>query len=171
MTGKTHAAAGALAGALAGRAAGDPLVGMALGAFSALLPDIDHPGSWAGRRLRPASVVLEAVAGHRTVAHTVWFCLGVSALLAFATAFLSTYVSALPLPLPWWPAPKVTGLYAFAGALSHLALDALTRSGVEPLAPLLPLRLRGPLETGDPIVEVPAAALFALAALRLAGVL
>jgi len=171
MTGKTHAAAGAFAGALAGKALGDPFGGMALGALAALLPDVDHPGSWAGRRLRPVSVVLEAAAGHRTVAHTVWFCLGVSALFAFAAAFLLPYASVLPFHLPWWPAPGVAGLYALVGSLSHLALDACTRSGVEPLAPLVPFRLRGPLETGDPIVEVPAAAMLALAALRLAGVL
>lgn len=169
MTGKTHAAAGAFIGALTGKALGEPLAGLAVGALAAMLPDVDHPGSWAGRRLRPVSVLLEAVAGHRTVAHTVWFCLGVSALLALLAGALGAYAPALPLPLPWWPAPGVAGLYAFAGSLSHLALDCLTKSGVEPLAPLLPFRLRGPLETGDPLTEIPSAALFALAALRVAG--
>jgi len=170
VTGKTHAAAGALAGSLVGKVVGDPVSGLAAGALAALLPDVDHPGSWAGRRLRPVSVLLEAVAGHRTVAHTVWFCLGVSALLAFLAGVLGAYASALPFPLPLWIPPRLAGLYAFAGALSHLALDALTRSGVEPLAPVLPLRVRGPLETGDPLVELPAAAMLALAALRVAGV-
>ncbi|KYH30653.1 inner membrane protein YdjM [Moorella mulderi DSM 14980] len=167
MTGKTHAAAGAFAGALAGRLIGDPLTGMAIGAVAALLPDVDHPGSYVGRRLRPVSVLLEMAAGHRTVTHTVWFCAVVGILAALVSTLARPYTAVLH--LPWWPTWPAAGLDAFLGALSHLALDALTRSGVEPLAPLLPLRLRGPLETGDPLVELPAATLFALAALRLAG--
>jgi len=175
VTGKTHAAAGALAGALAGRLAGDPTAGMVVGAIAALLPDVDHPGSWAGQRLRPVSVVLEALAGHRTVTHTVWFCLAVSVLVALAAAFVRPYMLALGLGWPpWWGA----GLYALLGSLSHLALDALTRSGVEPLAPLVPpARLawlehpRGPIATGDPLVEVPTLIVLAWAALKVAGVL
>lgn len=170
MTGKTHAAAGAFAGALAGRLAGDPLTGVAVGALAALLPDVDHPGSWAGRRLRPVSVLLELTAGHRTVTHTVWFCIAVGVLAALASVFVRPYAATLGLTFVRWPPWPAAGLYAFLGSLSHLALDACTRSGVEPLVPLLPLRLRGPLETGDPLVELPAAAMLALAALRLAGV-
>lgn len=169
MTGKTHAAAGAFAGATVGRIAGDPLVGAAAAALAALLPDVDHPGSYAGRRLRPVSVLLEMTTGHRTVTHTVWFCVAAGILAALASVFVRPYTSALGLASVRWPPWPAAGLYAFLGSLSHLALDALTRSGVEPLAPVLPIRVRGPLETGDPLVELPAAALFALAALRLVG--
>ncbi|WP_051275717.1 metal-dependent hydrolase [Desulfovirgula thermocuniculi] len=162
MTGKTHAAAGAFVGAALGHLAGEPYLGMALGALGGLLPDVDHPGSWAGRRLRPVAVLLENLAGHRTVTHTLWFALflgGLGALLAACLrglAALSVWFAALAL---------------FVGALSHLALDALTRSGIEPLAPVKSWHVRGPLVTGDPFVEWPAAALFALGALRLAGLI
>lgn len=176
MTGKTHAAAGAFLGALAGKALGCPLAGAAAGALAALLPDVDHPGSAVGRRLRPLSLALEAAAGHRTVTHTVWFCLaaalGLGLLSALAGGCLPPALS-LPLPTPW-----EMGVCALLGGLSHLALDACTRSGVEPFAPLvLPGRLArlnriaGPLATGDPFTEWPAAVLLGVGAAKLTGLI
>lgn len=169
MTGATHLVAGALAGALAGRFVGSPAAGMAVGAVSALLPDVDHPGSWAGRWLRPLAVALEMAAGHRTVTHTVWFCAAVAALAGLAAAALGPYAAALGLARAW-PSLRAA-VYAALGSLSHLALDACTRSGVEPFAPLrLPPWLwwlehpRGPVTTGG-LGEV-----FVLIALGLATV-
>ncbi|MGB9866539.1 MAG: metal-dependent hydrolase [Bacillota bacterium] len=168
MTGRTHAAAGALVGALAGRLAGEPVAGMVVGALAALLPDVDHPGSLVGRRVRPVSALLETLAGHRTITHTVWFCLAGSVLAALGAAF-----ARLARPL-WW----TVGACALLGLLSHLFLDALTRTGVEPFVPLKALppwldRLRhprGPVVTGDPVVEVPVFIALTWAALRVAGV-
>lgn len=175
MMGYTHAAAGAFAGALAGKLTGDPVAGMAVGAVAALLPDIDHPGSIAGRRLRPVAVLLEFFAGHRTVTHTVWFCAGAALLVAVTAGILGACVRPYA---PWWPAPWEAGACALLGGLSHLVLDACTGGGVRPLDPLpVPGRLawlehvRGPLVTGDPLVELPATVLFALGAARLAGIL
>lgn len=136
MTGCTHAAAGALAGALASHILGHPVFGAAIGSLAAVLPDIDHPGSILGRQLRGISVLLEALVGHRTICHTVWFALLVAACFAAAGSWLSWL---LPRAGLWW------GLPALAGALSHLILDATTRTGLKPFEPLpVPGRLAHP---------------------------
>ncbi|MEW5763229.1 MAG: metal-dependent hydrolase [Bacillota bacterium] len=183
MTGYTHAAAGAFAGALAGKLTGDPIAGLAVGAVAALLPDIDHPGSLAGRRLRPLAVLLELFAGHRTVTHTFWFCLLTGLIFGLLSSFLAPAIPSaaalLHLKIPLIvPSPWEAGLFALLGGLSHLALDACTRSGVSPFAPLsLPGKLarlehiKGPLKTGDPLTEWPACLLFAAAAFKATGVL
>ncbi|NPV72300.1 MAG: metal-dependent hydrolase [Pelotomaculum sp.] len=142
MTGRTHAAAGAAAGALAGAAFGSAEAGFLAGLIAALLPDIDTPGSTIGRRVPIIPNIISMTAGHRTITHTVYFCL----LAALGFGFLGSWLVAK------------TGLAAFlgfklalpalAGALSHLALDACTRSGVEPLPPL-GFRVSGPLATGS----------------------
>lgn len=162
VMGCTHAAAGAFAGALVGKFTGAPVAGPAIGALAALLPDVDHPGSWAGCRLRPLAVLLEKSAGHRGLTHTVWFSLLVAVLATVLASLLGAYAPVLP--------PAAAGFAALLGALSHLALDACTRSGVRPLEPLNDYHVSGPLTTGDPLTEWPACLLFAAAALRLAGV-
>lgn len=170
MTGRTHFACGALAGALAGRLTGCPVAGAAIGAVSALLPDIDHPGSEVGRYMRPIAVILEAVAGHRTVTHTVWFCLFVGFIFWLLSLFLAPFIpavvttlhSSIALPPPW-----EIGVLALLGSLSHLVLDACTRSGVRPLEPANSYHISGPLTTGDPLTEWPACLLFTAAALKL----
>lgn len=162
--GRTHAAAGAFAGALIGHAAGQPLAGAAIGALAGLLPDCDHPGSTAGRWLRPLAVILEAVFGHRTVTHTVWF--------AAAVAVGLTVLAGL-VPGPWPPA-WLTFLAGLFGGLSHLALDAVTRSGIKPFAPLEPKKLprwlrepRWELESSDSLVNWAATLLLLLGTLKL----
>lgn len=157
MTGKTHAAAGAFVGAALGHLAGEPYLGMALGALGGLLPDVDHPGSWAGRRLRPAAVALEALLGHRSITHTAWFAL----VLGVAGLFLGTALGAF-LHAPVW----FFALALFLGATSHLALDACTKSGVEPLAPIHPWHPRGPVATGS-LPDYLLAAVLVLLTLRL----
>lgn len=165
MTGYTHLAGGALAGAAAGALAGEPLTGMLAGALAGVLPDIDHPGSLIGRWVPVLPWFLAALAGHRTITHTVWFCLAAAALAGAPAAYLAGKAWA------WLAAP------AFLGALSHLALDACTRSGVHPFAPLV-LRgrlarlnhIRGPLVTGTLLVEGPLALLLLALALKIAGV-
>lgn len=142
MTGRTHAAAGAFLGALTGAALGSPETGLIAGVLAALLPDLDHPGSAVGRRVPVIPALLEAVADHRTVTHTVWFCLAVAAGFGFSGNWLAGFgipgVKSFLLAVP-----------ALTGSLSHLALDACTRSGVEPLAPLSPWHPRGPVVTGS----------------------
>lgn len=115
---------------------GCPVAGAAVGAAAALVPDVDHPGSTVGRRLRPVAVVLEELWGHRSLTHTVWFALPAGLLLGALAARLGL--------------PRACAAAGTAGALSHLALDALTRSGVEPLAPW-GSRLRGPVASGGAV--------------------
>lgn len=171
MTGRAHIAAGAFAGALAGKLTGNPAAGMAVGALAGLLPDIDHPGSLLGRKVRPLAVLFENLAGHRSVTHTVWFSLLVGTVFVFAAAVFSAVLSA-SVPL------AVFGLAGVFGSLSHIVLDGCTKSGVRPFEPLSLggsfshfEHLNGPLVTGDPFVEWPACVMFAAAALKLAGLL
>ena len=98
-------------------AAAPSCLGLAL--LGSLLPDIDHPKSWLGRRVRPVSSGIAAVLGHRGVTH--------SAIAALACAW------GLHGGAPKWIAAPLT-----VGYLSHLAADLLTPRG---------LRLAWPLRT------------------------
>ncbi|MDT0331837.1 metal-dependent hydrolase [Nocardiopsis sp. DSM 44743] len=136
MMGTSHAATGLLTGVMAGLVFGshewDVLVCAAVGAGAALLPDLDEPGSTAGRSLGPVtegvSRLLRAVSqrvyratgtpgelaagrdgGHRHLTHTL------PAVLVFG--LLAWGVSA--------SAPFGTGLVVFA--LSALGLGTLIR--------------------------------------------
>lgn len=124
MMGYTHLAGGAYCGALAGSLTGDAVVGMTVGAIAGLLPDIDHPGSILGRRVQPVSVAIAIGAGHRGLTHTVWFCMAAAVAAMAGVSMLGEVGIGVD---------KV-GLFVLAGALSHLALDALTASGVRPFA-------------------------------------
>jgi inner membrane protein len=148
------------------------VAGAVVGALAGLLPDCDHPGSTAGRWLRPVAVVLEAVFGHRTVTHTVWFVGAVAVGLTLLAGALKGLLAGY-LPRAWPPA-----WLAFAagllGGLSHLALDAVTRSGIKPFAPLEPRRLPAwlthlhwELESSDPLVNWAATGVLLLGVLRL----
>ena len=170
--GWTHAVAGAFVGALIGHAAGQPLAGAAIGGLAGLLPDVDHPGSTAGRWFRPVAVVLEGVFGHRTVTHTVWFVAAVAVGLTLLAGALKGLLAGY-LPRAWPPA-----WLAFAagllGGLSHLALDAVTRSGIKPFAPLKPRSFprwvtepRWELESSDPVVNWAATLLLLAGTLKL----
>ncbi|GGC35860.1 hypothetical protein GCM10011504_12760 [Siccirubricoccus deserti] len=95
----------------------DP-VGLALAVLGGLLPDIDHPKSWVGRRLRPVSTIIAAVFGHRGVTHSLLALVGCGMLVQHA---------ALPQHLT---APLMVGY------LSHLAADLLTPGGLRLAWPL-----------------------------------
>ncbi|HLO77719.1 MAG TPA: metal-dependent hydrolase [Magnetospirillum sp.] len=127
------AALWAVSAKLAGGHPADPQA-LAAAALGSLLPDIDHPQSWAGRKLRPISVPLSMLVGHRGVTHS-------------AIAVLGGLAALLLMGMGWMAAPLVIGY------LSHLVADGLTPSGV----PLLwPSRRRFTLnlcETGS-LVEI-----------------
>jgi inner membrane protein len=89
----------------------DPvLLGLAVG--GSLLPDVDHPASWVGRRSRPVSTLVAGLFGHRGVTHSLLAVAGCAAVLRWA---------AVP---HWAAAPLVVGY------LSHLAADLLTPGGL-----------------------------------------
>ncbi len=114
----SHIVIGATAWAVTAKVSGmtssPAMIGMA--ALGALLPDIDHPGSWAGRRFRAVSVPLAALVGHRGVTHS----LIATFLLAVGLYFYGTGAIIAPL---------------LVGYASHLAADSLTPSGVPWLWP------------------------------------
>lgn len=148
MMGYTHAAAGAAAGAAVGQMVGSPGLGAVVGALAALLPDIDHPGSVIGSRVRPVSVLLEFFSGHRTITHTIWFCLAVGLLAGFIGRMVAVTFTGLNFdPLP-------VAVVAVLGSMTHLVLDALTLSGVKPFVPLCDVTIHGHVRTGNFIAEV-----------------
>jgi len=85
---------------------------IALATAGALLPDIDHPGSWVGRRLRWISRPLAATIGHRGVTHSLF---AVLACLVF---------------LRWQGWSRAAIDPVVVGYLSHLAADLLTTRGL-----------------------------------------
>jgi inner membrane protein len=95
----------------------DPLC-LALAAGGSLLPDVDHPKSWVGRRTRPISTAIAATLGHRGVTHSAVAVLGLSLFLLHA-GYHRSGVSAVAV-----------------GYLSHLAADMLTPRGLRLAWPL-----------------------------------
>ena len=92
-------------------------IGVAAAALGSLLPDIDHPKSAVGSVLKPISVPLAMLLGHRGLTHSMLAVLGATLLLSH----LGVNSVAAPLVL---------------GYLSHLAADVLTPAGVPLLWPL-----------------------------------
>lgn len=95
----------------------DPVY-LGLAVFGALLPDIDHPNSWVGRRSRPLSTAIAALLGHRGLTHSAIAVVGLVALLAHVGTRRGT-IWALVI-----------------GYLSHLAADMLTPQGLRLAWPL-----------------------------------
>jgi inner membrane protein len=158
----SHLVVGAAAWAVAARLGGGSaaeLPGLVAAMAGALLPDLDHPSSWVGRRLRPLSVPLSMLLGHRGLSHSLIAV--VAGLWALNTWGIGGDDgggwTGLPAPLA-------------VGYLSHLAADGLTPAGVPLLWPIkrrfcLPL-----CRTGSPI-EIAVVAMIVAAGLWAAGLL
>ncbi|HSV28266.1 MAG TPA: metal-dependent hydrolase [Candidatus Omnitrophota bacterium] len=119
MMAGSHVVMGAALWAVSAKLAGAPPAepqALAAAAFGALLPDIDHPQSWAGRKMRVVSVPLALVVGHRGITHSALAVAGCLAVLVV-------------MGMGWVAAPVVLGY------LSHLLADGLTPSGVPLLWP------------------------------------
>jgi inner membrane protein len=91
-------------------------LGLALA--GSLLPDIDHPRSWVGRRTRPISTAIAATLGHRGITHSAIAIVGLAWLLSHA-GYRWAGIAALSV-----------------GWLSHLAADMLTPQGLRLLWPM-----------------------------------
>ncbi len=121
MMAGSHVIAGAAAWLWAAPHLGLPALdpaALALASGGALLPDIDHPQSWVGRRVRLVSRPAAAMLGHRGVTHS---------LLA---------VAACGLLLRWDGVAHAVAAPLLVGYLSHLAADLLTSSGLRLTWPL-----------------------------------
>lgn len=129
------------------------------GLIGSLLPDIDHPKSWLGRRIPFISVPLSAIVGHRGVTHSM-------------IALIVVQAAALVSAINWqstsggWLAPFMTGLGV--GYASHLLADWLTNSGIPLLWPN-PKRFAAPvtIQTGSPVEYLVALGLYALVGLHI----
>lgn len=125
MVGKTHIAAG-LAASVGiciakniGLAPG--VLFIAEAGLGALLPDIDQRNSTINKATKPVGIVVNAVAGHRTIFHdpTLYMALGVAAWLLASPQYMGYVVPLL------------------VGIATHLFLDALNPPGI----PVLGFRL------------------------------
>ena len=120
------------------------LGGTALAVFGALLPDIDHPQSWVGRRTRPVSTALAASLGHRGVTHSA-LAVVLLVMLLLHGGLRHASVAALAV-----------------GYLSHLAADMLTPRGLRLAWPLRPVWGIPLCRTGSPMEALIVAALAGL---------
>src|ERR1700734_2043090 len=57
---------------------------LGLAVAGSLLPDIDHPKSWVGRRTRPVSTAIASTFSHRGITHSAIAVIGLTALLLHA---------------------------------------------------------------------------------------
>lgn len=98
---------------------------LAGGIIGSHLPDIDHPNSAFGSRVKPLSVPISALFGHRGITHSLLAVIGMSFLIWWALNYLHWQQG--------FTVPLVVGIAA--GYLSHLAGDYFTNSGVPLLWP------------------------------------
>ncbi len=150
MMAGSHVAVGLVAWAWIGPrlGLGHTAPGLMLAAAGSLLPDIDHPQSWVGRRARTVSRALASVVSHRGVTHSL-----------VAVVLCGVLVRA----------DRTWGTPLAAGYLSHLAADLLTPGG---LRLLWPLRRRWALplcRTGSPVEPLLVGALVLWTGWRLLG--
>ena len=128
---KTHIAGGLLAGAIVIKL--NPTIDvysiqtmgvLSLTSLGSVLPDIDHTGSFIGRKFKILSTIVSNVASHRGITHTPAF----GALFSFALFKLANIIG--------FNIPSIYFIALFTGIMSHIILDALTVGGVPLLAPL-----------------------------------
>ena len=112
------------------------VVYLGLAVAGSLLPDIDHPKSWVGRRTRPVSTALALILGHRGVTHSAIAVVALAALLLQA-GYRWGGVSAL-----------------IVGYLSHLAADMLTPQGLRLAWPLRGTWALPICRTGSPMESI-----------------
>jgi inner membrane protein len=107
-----------------------------------LIPDIDHRGSYFGRRAKLLSVPMHLLAGHRGITHTPLLLMLIMSLLWFISkTFLSGIKSTLFMYM---------SLGIGVGMASHIFLDSLTKGGVPLLYPFSSKKISLlPLKTGS----------------------
>jgi len=127
MRWKTHLAFGFLSGlfALNHLRIGNKLLFFIFVLFGSLLPDVDHPESKLGRKVKIIGLIFR----HRGIFHSIW-----------AGAFLSAVL--------WFFVNKSCAIGLFIGYFSHLLIDGFTIQGINFLHPIGNLHLKGFIETG-----------------------
>lgn len=120
MLARTHVIFGMAflaAGGMAGGLTVTPAA-VAVAALGSLLPDVDHPHSVFGRRVRPLSDLIALIFGHRGITHSLLAAMALVGGMAYFRLDQNDLLVALAL-----------------GYLSHLFGDWLTPSGVPLLWP------------------------------------
>lgn len=95
--------------------------------LGSLFPDIDHPISTAGKKLKTTSKTIHALYGHRGITHF-------PAFLAWASFMMYIFYLVLtPSVAIWW----MYFCYGFIGGwISHIFLDCFNTDGIRLLAPI-----------------------------------
>ena len=107
----------------------NPILFFLLICFASLLPDIDFPKSWIGRRTKPISWIIRLLFGHRKFIHTIY--------VPFILFFLLSAVG-----------QKEIGMAIFIGYLVHLFADGLSSEGIKPFYPFSRMRFKGIVRVG-----------------------
>lgn len=95
--------------------------------IGSLIPDIDHPNSFLGKKVKIISVVINKIFGHRGITHTPLICFLFGALLLL----LGSYFNGLSQIIY-----SQFAIGIIVGYLSHLIMDGFTISGIPLLYPL-----------------------------------
>lgn len=130
---ETHVAGGLMCGALLTQVITSkvgatpqilPVIIIGSSALGSLFPDIDHRGSYIGRRAKITSAIISDLFGHRGITHSPL------AMLVFTTVLylVSSFFTSSSLVLMGF-----IGFYV--GIFSHILLDSLTKGGVPLLYP------------------------------------
>lgn len=98
--------------------------------FACLLPDIDHPQSWLGRKIKFISVPISRFFGHRSITHS------------FVAIFLYIHLINNNFLLKIFPYDIMEAF--IISYIGHIIADCLTPSGVPLLWPFF-FRLRIPI--------------------------
>ena len=131
MRGKTHLLFAILLGIFyldSFRFSGNKLIFFVAIGLAGLIPDIDHPNSILGRKLKPISIIIHILFGHRKLFHSIFFIIGVS-LLAY-------------LFVPFYLIPILIGL------VSHIILDMISKEGIILFYPFNILNIKGLFKVG-----------------------
>ncbi len=132
----THIVSGWCLGFTIGGMFGDPFTGGFIGAFGSLWPDIDHPGSFIGRRFEITSAIVSRHTRHRGIMHSLLLCL--------ISSFLIGGLLGYSLHKFWMSIAAF-----FGGTFVHLLTDSCTVSGIAWFAPFSQKRLQGIIKTNS----------------------
>lgn len=128
MMGRTHMLFGFLVGlfAIGILHPSNQILFIFLVVLGALLPDIDHPESKVGSKVKIVGKMFE----HRGFFHSLF------AVVLFVVPF-------------WYFTSRIYAYAILIGVVSHLAADVISHMGIMPFAPLSKLKLRGFIKTNS----------------------
>lgn len=150
MRGKAHLISGVVTGIVTAigtnsftEGIGKSAIIVTASAIGSLLPDVDLPTSTIGKKLKPISLIINKMFGHRTITHSPLWIIPLFALHYFLP-FIATELSLNAiLNLRWLIIGYISGF------ICHLVGDMLTTGGIPFAYPFSRKRLRlTPIESG-----------------------